>query len=765
MGCGASKTPSLDLDGAPEPAARVSLTLATPEAAAALKGAPIASGLDAACPQATVTGSVDDSNDGMTSQDDQMLIAVSLPSTMAIAPAAAPPSGGRPAVSKQLIGGDAAMQSGRRSRVPSRPQTAEVPVSPVVHTRSAEGSALWQTPPPTAPGRPSGRPSDLGSRHRDGAHVAVTSLLSASPLRPLSTSNSSGHVGVSIASPSPLKMHSQHSHSRVSLSRSSSTEVGIGLGSGGGAGGSHTVNILRLDATSEGVESIEEFEGQRKRGGSIDELEEPRDDSWEDTEPESFLTGLLPGGIYSRHSRDRDVNGTGVGLSRQSSLPPSRPTTCGDGTRLGSRQGSLPPSRDGLRSRDGLPVSAVPPGTARLASLRNPDREPAVSPIECAVTLEAATATSLTLRFTATTPAHAAVGPSHAAPPTPLLNPIPGSPNTALAPTATHTNPGHSRLSSSTSGGPPLLAAVTSRASSSGGVGASTGVGAGSLNPESVIYRLEMRRATSSGSAGGCGSTMSSTATSRLLTMRSSTSLPPPTPNSSSHFVEVYQGRGPTFELPGLLPAHVYRLRLSAMVAEAGSCGFGHGQGAAGGARSDGRGGPPRTPPPARHGPGRMPSYDLVTPDWSDWVEAAFSTDPAPPLQPNPIELAEDGAGSHTLRLLCSGLDGCGAAISCVRLELHTGEEGMEETFYQSFPGVERGATTAVLAARGLAPLTAYRLRARGQPDRRRPVVSGCHAADAFGACGANEHAPCVVAIGVCCAPSVATARGRRKQQ
>ena len=39
--------------------------------------------------------------------------------------------------------------------------------------------------------------------------------------------------------------------------------------------------------------------------------------------------------------------------------------------------------------------------------------------------------------------------------------------------------------------------------------------------------------------------------------------------------------------------------------------------------------------------------------------------------------------------------------------------QGMEETFYQSFPGVEQGATTAVLAARGLAPKTAYRLRAR----------------------------------------------------
>ena len=99
--------------------------------------------------------------------------------------------------------------------------------------------------------------------------------------------------------------------------------------------------------------------------------------------------------------------------------------------------------------------------------------------------------------------------------------------------------------------------------------------------------------------------------------------------------------------------------------------------------------------------------------EWSEPSTVAFMTESAAPLQPSPIVLADGGAGSHTLRLLCAGLHGCGSAITCVRLELHTGEEGMEETFYQSFPGVERGATSAVLAARGLASHTKYRLRAR----------------------------------------------------
>ena len=60
---------------------------------------------------------------------------------------------------------------------------------------------------------------------------------------------------------------------------------------------------------------------------------------------------------------------------------------------------------------------------------------------------------------------------------------------------------------------------------------------------------------------------------------------------------------------------------------------------------------------------------------WSEWYEASFSTDSAPPLQPHPIALADEGAGSHTLKLLCCGLNGCGAAISCVRLELQNGAE------------------------------------------------------------------------------------------
>ncbi|KAL3928546.1 MAG: hypothetical protein SGPRY_002343 [Prymnesium sp.] len=71
------------------------------------------------------------------------------------------------------------------------------------------------------------------------------------------------------------------------------------------------------------------------------------------------------------------------------------------------------------------------------------------------------------------------------------------------------------------------------------------------------------------------------------------------------------------------------------------------------------------------------------------------------PLQPNALTIAE-------------GLDGCGAAINCVRLEAQTGAIGMEETFYQSFPGVQPGSTMCTLAARGLAPNTRYRMRARG---------------------------------------------------
>ena len=44
---------------------------------------------------------------------------------------------------------------------------------------------------------------------------------------------------------------------------------------------------------------------------------------------------------------------------------------------------------------------------------------------------------------------------------------------------------------------------------------------------------------------------------------------------------------------------------------------------------------------------------------------------------------------------------------------MQTGAAGEEETFYQSFPGVPRGAASTHLTARGLSPSTSYRLRAR----------------------------------------------------
>ena len=99
--------------------------------------------------------------------------------------------------------------------------------------------------------------------------------------------------------------------------------------------------------------------------------------------------------------------------------------------------------------------------------------------------------------------------------------------------------------------------------------------------------------------------------------------------------------------------------------------------------------------------------------EWSAWHEAVFSCTAAPPLPLLPLGLVEGGATAHTLRLLCRGLEGCGAPITCVRLELQTGATGEEETFYQSFPGVPRGVASTQITARGLTPCTAYRLRAR----------------------------------------------------
>ena len=47
-----------------------------------------------------------------------------------------------------------------------------------------------------------------------------------------------------------------------------------------------------------------------------------------------------------------------------------------------------------------------------------------------------------------------------------------------------------------------------------------------------------------------------------------------------------------------------------------------------------------------------------------------------------------------------------------------TGVAGEEETFYQSFPGVPRGAASTQLTARGLTPCTGYRLRARARNSK-----------------------------------------------
>jgi hypothetical protein len=43
---------------------------------------------------------------------------------------------------------------------------------------------------------------------------------------------------------------------------------------------------------------------------------------------------------------------------------------------------------------------------------------------------------------------------------------------------------------------------------------------------------------------------------------------------------------------------------------------------------------------------------------------------------------------------------------------------GEEETFYQAFPSVPRGVTSTQLTARGLAPSTGYRLRARARNSK-----------------------------------------------
>jgi len=146
--------------------------------------------------------------------------------------------------------------------------------------------------------------------------------------------------------------------------------------------------------------------------------------------------------------------------------------------------------------------------------------------------------------------------------------------------------------------------------------------------------------------------------------------------SADGSFHEVYTGTSPCHEVRDLRPARAYRFRCRTQLQRS----------------------------PRRRDP-------LV---WSEWHEAVFTCDCAPPLQPHPLTLADNGAGSHTLRLLCTGLDGCGAAINCVRLEAQTGSIGMEETFYQSFPGVQPGSTMTILAARGLTPNSTYRMRARG---------------------------------------------------
>ena len=67
---------------------------------------------------------------------------------------------------------------------------------------------------------------------------------------------------------------------------------------------------------------------------------------------------------------------------------------------------------------------------------------------------------------------------------------------------------------------------------------------------------------------------------------------------------------------------------------------------------------------------GKRLAKGLRAAEWSPWYEAIFSCTAAPPLQLLPLGLTEAGASAHTLRLLCRGLVGCGAPITCVRLEL-----------------------------------------------------------------------------------------------
>ena len=150
----------------------------------------------------------------------------------------------------------------------------------------------------------------------------------------------------------------------------------------------------------------------------------------------------------------------------------------------------------------------------------------------------------------------------------------------------------------------------------------------------------------------------------------------PPLPLTAAQ--DLYSGRKPSFDVTSLKPARSYRFRLRAQRVGAG---------------------------------GKRLAKRAA--EWSEWHEAIFSCEAAPPLQLLPLALAEGGASAHSLRLLCRGLVGCGAPITCVRLELQTGAVGDEETFYQSFPGVPRGAGSTQLTARGLAPSSTYRLRAR----------------------------------------------------
>ena len=72
---------------------------------------------------------------------------------------------------------------------------------------------------------------------------------------------------------------------------------------------------------------------------------------------------------------------------------------------------------------------------------------------------------------------------------------------------------------------------------------------------------------------------------------------------------------------------------------------------------------------------------------WCDWHESLFTTDGEVPLAPRAPLMHKGGESVRSLSLTCVGIDGCGAPITCVRLELQAGAVGMEETFYQSFPG------------------------------------------------------------------------------